>query len=113
MELRTVVEMCFMADLLFRSPHNAAAFLFIDGGVRATGAQPLGDGRIGVPTDVSQVLMDRRAAGRHLCRSPRERFPARSASVLACFEPGFVVCFVVAFHLWSWRRIQVTPGDAF
>lgn len=42
MELQTVVEMCFMADLLFRSPHNTAAILFIDGGVRATGEQPLG-----------------------------------------------------------------------
>lgn len=58
MELQTVVEMCFMADLLFRSPHNTAAILFINGGVRATGEQPLGGGRIRVPTDVSQVLMD-------------------------------------------------------
>lgn len=32
MEEQTIVKMCFMADLLFRSPHNTAAILFIDGG---------------------------------------------------------------------------------
>lgn len=90
-----------MVDLLFRSPHNAAAILF-----RATGEQPLGDGRIHVPTDVSQVLMDRPAAGHHLCRSPWERFSVRSASKMAIFEPVSVVS-----GSFSPVELEEDPGD--
>lgn len=106
MELQSVVEKCFTADLLFRSPHNAAATLFIDGGVRATGEQPLGAGRIRVPTDVSQVLMDRLAAGHHLCGSPWERFQARRASTMAIFQPAFVVP-----DSFSPVELEEDPGD--
>lgn len=73
--------MCFTAGLLFRSPHDTVAILFIDGGVRANREQPLEDGSILVPRDVSKVLMDRLATGSHLRRALWKHLSVRTASL--------------------------------
>lgn len=87
MELHTVVGMCFTADLLFRSPRNAAAFLFIDGGRESDRRAAIRGRRDPRSHRFPQVLTERLAAGRHLCRS---RFPAPSASTMASLAPVFV-----------------------
>lgn len=77
-----------MADLLFRSPHNTAAILFIDGGCESKQGAAIRGRKHLVPGDVSKVLMGRLAAGHHL------------ASSNAIFKVGF-----------SLRQIQLSPVE--
>lgn len=96
-----------MADLLFRSPHNTAAILFIDGGVRATGEQPLGGRKD--PRSHRRVAGPDGASGSRTSPASLSvgTFPSEKGVRMAGFEPVSLVSG--RFHLWSWRRIQVTP----